>query len=483
MKKYTLILVSLITIFSCQKEVEFNDPAFEGLRNGQVLWRAGSYNVSFDANGFLTISGSDGSGDLSFTIPGGSVGTYTLGVIDNTFATYQENDIFYSTIYDGSGGPAQLSDGEIEIMEVDFVNKTFTGSFKFNAYSANGEQDVNFSGYQGDRPETTNDEEIGGVFYKLPLTFGDFPTVILTCPDTQTASQAALTAYQDTFTGLDLVDAQEYQDACMVYKQALENQQAYCGDENNTLQNSIDGLGDCTLPCNLAEANSAYHLTQLNTATIGTYVALCNTYQTSLQDQITYCGDDNSSIQALLDVLDCDDEDGDGVPNRFEDTNDDGDYLNDDSDNDGIPDYQDTDDDNDGLLTADELQLDEDGNPLDSDGDAAANYLDRDDDNDGLFTINESGDTDADGVLDYLDNDDDGDGILTQFENPDINADGNSEDAQDTDGNGTADYLDADDDGDGLLTANENADPNGDGNPDDAVDTDGDTIPDYLDNM
>ncbi len=468
MKKYILIFVSLITIVSCGDDVEFNDITFEGLRNGEFLWRGGASNVSFDANGFLTISGSNGTGDLSLTIPGGNVGIYTLGTLDNTNATYQENGISYATFYDGSGGPAQQGDGEVEIEEVDLVRKTFTGTFKFNAYDASGDNVVNFS---------------QGRFFNVPLTSGDFPTVILTCPDAQMASQTALSAYQDTFIGVDVVDAQAYQDACMLYKQALEDEQAFCGDDTGSLQDIIDGLGDCTLPCNLAEANSAYHLAQLNAATIGTYGALCNTYEMALQDQITFCGDADSSIQALLDVLDCDDEDGDGVPNRFEDTNDDGDYLNDDSDNDGIPDYQDTDDDNDGFSTAEELQLDEDGNPLDSDGDAAANYLDRDDDNDGLFTVNETGDTDGDGVLNYLDNDDDGDGILTQFENPDINADGNSEDAQDTDDNGTADYLDVDDDGDGLLTANENADPNGDGNPDDAVDTDGDMIPDYLDNM
>jgi len=151
MKKYAIILLVLSTILSCQKEVEFNDPAFEGLRNGQALWRAESYSVSYGDDDFLTISGSDGSGELSFTIPGGSVGTYTLGALDKVNATYEEDGVFYSTIYDGIGGLAQKSDGEIEIVEVDFVNKTFTGSFAFNAYNANGDQVVNFSGYTGDR--------------------------------------------------------------------------------------------------------------------------------------------------------------------------------------------------------------------------------------------------------------------------------------------------------------------------------------------
>ena len=468
MKKYSLILITLITFFSCEKDVEFNNPAFEGLRNSEFLWRAASYNVSFGPNGFLTISGSNGSGDLSFTIPGASVGTYVFGNVDATQATYQENTINYATTYDGISSVVAVSDGEVEIEEIDLIGKTFTGIFKFNAYDASGTRTVNFS---------------QGRFYKLPLSSGDFPSVLFTCSDTQEASQIALGVLQATYTGVDVVDADAYQAACTDYVQALEIRQAYCGDETNAIQDAIDALGDCSMPCEFAEANSAFNLMQLNNATIGTYVNLCNVYEVSLQEQIVICGDDEGLIQIKIDRLDCSDDDDDGVPNRFEDTNDDGDYLNDDTDNDGTPDYQDTDDDNDGLSTADELQLDEDGNPLDTDGDAAANYLDRDDDNDGLFTVNEFGDTDSDGVLDYLDMDDDGDGVFTQFENPDMDGDGDPVDAQDTDADMTPDYLDTDDDNDGLLTTNENPDPNGDGNPADAQDTDMDTIPDYLDTM
>lgn len=100
-------------------------------------------------------------------------------------------------------------------------------------------------------------------------------------------------------------------------------------------------------------------------------------------------------------------------------------------------------------------------------------------DNDGDY-LND--DTDDDNNANFIDSDDDGDLLLTRYENPDPNEDGNPNDAIDTDGDSTPDYLDDDDDNDGILTIYENADPNRDGNPDDAEDEDGDNIPDYLDN-
>jgi hypothetical protein len=104
-------------------------------------------------------------------------------------------------------------------------------------------------------------------------------------------------------------------------------------------------------------------------------------------------------------------------------------------------------------------------------------YEDIDNDDDYL-----NDDTDDDGTANMIDPDDDGDFLLTRFENADPNEDGNPNDAVDSDGDLIPDYLDDDDDNDGILTIHENADPNHDGNPDDAEDGDGDNIPDYLDN-
>lgn len=73
------------------------------------------------------------------------------------------------------------------------------------------------------------------------------------------------------------------------------------------------------------------------------------------------------------------DADGDLVPNNIEDIDGDGDVMNDDTDEDGIPDYQDIDDDGDGILTKNE-DTNEDGDPTndDTDGDGTPDYLDPD---------------------------------------------------------------------------------------------------------
>ena len=92
------------------------------------------------------------------------------------------------------------------------------------------------------------------------------------------------------------------------------------------------------------------------------------------------------------------DTDGDGVFDEFEDLNQDNDYTNDDTDQDGIPNYNDTDDDGDGVLTADEdINNDGDFTNDDTDGDGVANYLDVYDVNANYATAAEC-DNDSNGV-------------------------------------------------------------------------------------
>jgi hypothetical protein len=241
---------------------------------------------------------------------------------------------------------------------------------------------------------------------------------------------------------LEFINSDDFEATCLAYREALETQMNFCGDVDGSIQAEINTLGNCQLPCDLATTNRDNAESIFIPATIGNYIALCDNYRFFLTEQIEFCGDDDGTIQAVIDALDCNDDDGDGVPNVFEDFNGDGDLENDDTDGDGTPNYMDDDDDGDGILTIDEAK-DVDGNPIDTDGDTDVDYLDNDDDGDSVLTIFETGDTDADGTQDYLDNDDDDDGTLTIDENPDPNADGNPDDAVDTDTDGIPDYLDA----------------------------------------
>ena len=183
---------------------------------------------------------------------------------------------------------------------------------------------------------------------------------------------------------------------------------------------------------------------------------------------------DNDGVPDYLDT----DSDGDGIPDLEEGSGD--------TDNDGIPDYLDTDSDGDGI--PDEVESAED-----RDADGTPNYLDLDSDDDTIEDEVEAGaipadpvDTDEDGSPDYLDLDSDEDGIPDQVEAgedsglPQSGAFTALATAKvypvDTDGDGLPDYRDIDSDNDGITDGVEAGD-----NPTVPVDTDGDGVPDYRD--
>ncbi len=173
------------------------------------------------------------------------------------------------------------------------------------------------------------------------------------------------------------------------------------------------------------------------------------------------------------------DTDGDGLPN----------YIDVDSDNDGLTDAFEAvgnDADGDGVVNG---FVDADGNghddntaanPFDvsdSDGDGYFNFLDLDSDNDGLPDVWESAGPEADANGDgYLDDitDLDGDGLADNVV---------ANDVVDTDGDGSTNHLDidADNDGTGDLAEAGGSDLNGDGLVDAWTDSDGDGIVDSVD--
>ena len=429
MKKLILLSLVFLTIYSCGDEVQFNTPAFQGDRANE-LWRAKAFSASIETNGFLTITGTNNIEIVNLKVPSVSEGTYVVGNVDAMEAQYIDG---FGTKFSTNNRPDPSVSiypelGEIVIEEIDLMNRTFTGTYRFLAFDTSG---LNSVGY-------TN-----GIFYKVPLVSGEFPANPIACVDTEMASNVALLAYEATFaSSLVFVVSADYEAACNAYISALNTQRNFCGDVDGTIQAKIDALGNCELTCEQATANRVEAASQYTAATIGDFDEKCAQYLSYLQEQIQFCGDADGSIQTEIDTLDCSDSDGDGVPNAFEDFNGDGDLTNDDTDLDGIANYLDADDDGDGIPTADEL-VDADGNPIDTDGDLDVNYLDNDDDGDGLFSNFETGDTDGDGILNYLDEDDDGDTILTINESADPNSDGNPVDALDADANGVPDYLQA----------------------------------------
>ncbi len=194
--------------------------------------------------------------------------------------------------------------------------------------------------------------------------------------------------------------------------------------------------------------------------------------------------------------------DGDNVP----------DYLDLDSDNDGIPDVIEnggTDADGDGTLDG-FVDVDNDGfNDLvdtdnnltpavndgtgtnlpngDFDNDGIPNAQDLDSDNDGIVDVVEAGGTDADGdgILDgFVDADNDGFNDLVDTDDNTtpavLDGNGTSLPNPDTDGIGGADYLDIDADGDGIVDNIEGQSTSG-YLPPLGMDSDGDGIDDQYD--
>ncbi|WP_370086680.1 T9SS type A sorting domain-containing protein [Ekhidna sp.] len=178
------------------------------------------------------------------------------------------------------------------------------------------------------------------------------------------------------------------------------------------------------------------------------------------------------------------DLDLDGIPNVYDadfpgrvDAN--GDNTDDrfDADDDQFPDYLDLDSDNDGIPDfVENLPTEGGGLPADTDGDGTDDYLDSDSDNDGVSDFIEGNDIDFNGIGDVTSlagTDADEDGIDDNFDTIDGRSTANNNTgsraivaASLVDDDDIVDFRDTDDDGDGILTSAEIPDANGDGIPD-----------------
>ena len=157
MKKFLTSLLILLTLFGCQDNIQSSSPSLQGLKNGDFAWRSSSSTVVVDATGTLTFTGTDGYGTLTLQVPSVALGTFVLGADATALVTYSEDEFLYATTNNGVGSVVYVSDGAIIIDELDTVTGTVTGTFYFNAYTADGEHVMNFS---------------EGVIYKLPVTEG-----------------------------------------------------------------------------------------------------------------------------------------------------------------------------------------------------------------------------------------------------------------------------------------------------------------------
>ncbi|WP_339838405.1 DUF6252 family protein [uncultured Flavobacterium sp.] len=149
MKKIILVLAILISFVSCTDDVSFNDPSFQGIKNGEN-WRANDARVILNPDGSMTVEAYSQFEIVTFEVSSANVGTRTFGLNTANVATY---DVTIDGVTDSYETGVDVGSGELKITESPAVTGKLSGTFKFRAVNANGIE----AGY-------TN-----GVIYSVPV--------------------------------------------------------------------------------------------------------------------------------------------------------------------------------------------------------------------------------------------------------------------------------------------------------------------------
>ena len=160
MKKIISLFIVAIVLSSCTQEVTFNNPSVQGTKDN-YFWRAKSSSATVDVpNETITIIALSQFETLTLSMPLPAISqsypvTNLLGTGEISEATFSYavngQNLFYAT-------GTNTDDGQIILTEYDSVNKTVSGTYRFNAYNTTnnplGNTLVNFK---------------QGVFYKVPV--------------------------------------------------------------------------------------------------------------------------------------------------------------------------------------------------------------------------------------------------------------------------------------------------------------------------
>ena len=161
MKKVILLIfvcVGQLILTGCENEIEFNAPAIQGHKNGD-LWRATFFAADIDGSGFV-IEGRMQNERVQLITANDTRGNFNLGIDSNSIAFYVDAN---GTIYSTKNAPdanvfLYPPEGEIIVEDITHDDpKGIIGTFWFNAYTADGLNVVNFN---------------RGVIYKAPIVDG-----------------------------------------------------------------------------------------------------------------------------------------------------------------------------------------------------------------------------------------------------------------------------------------------------------------------
>jgi hypothetical protein len=158
MRRFLLFTCLFGLLLSCGDEIEFNTPAVQGNKDGN-LWRAEFYAADIDFGGFL-VEGGIGLERVQLVTQIDSRGTFELGGDSPNRALFKDAQ---GVVYSTANAPDESlslypATGVIIVDNIEQTEpKTISGTFWFYAYTADGLNTVNFS---------------QGVFYKIPLIGG-----------------------------------------------------------------------------------------------------------------------------------------------------------------------------------------------------------------------------------------------------------------------------------------------------------------------
>lgn len=102
MKRFLPLCIVYLSLLSCQDEVQFNTPGFQGLKD-DVFWRATNAVAYISPDGELSIVGSTQFEELVLETSGSALGTYILGTTNLANAAYYSSvvnqvELEYETI-------------------------------------------------------------------------------------------------------------------------------------------------------------------------------------------------------------------------------------------------------------------------------------------------------------------------------------------------------------------------------------------------
>lgn len=159
MKKLVLFFAAALALASCTEEIQRNEQALVGVKNGQN-WRAGGAYANISTSGELTVTGVYQFETLELQLPSATPGTYQLGNSEARRAVFIDENTGVEKIFSTGTG---RGDGEIVIQEYNEAARTITGTFKFNA--------IDEEALDPTAPDSTEVMNfIYGNFYRIPVT-------------------------------------------------------------------------------------------------------------------------------------------------------------------------------------------------------------------------------------------------------------------------------------------------------------------------